>query len=431
LKSIVNRTLLSLIILFFVSGASGQTGNNSPYSRYGIGDLYTNNGILNMAIGGTSLGFRSSFFVNPQNPASYTAFDSLSFRFEGSFYSRLSSWKTLNLSQKSSYGSLGNLLFGFPVNKWLKTSFGLLPFSNIGYSIRDDQQLPGIGHTRFEYIGKGGLNQVYIGAGIEPVKNFSAGVNASYLFGTIDKSRATTFPDSAHMMFTHTGTITKVGHLYYSFGAQYHITQANHLFYTIGLTYSPKQTISTTYENVTYSYLHDYTQDYDYNMDTLAYSTGVKSSLVLPQNFGAGIMIGKTDKWMGGFDVQFQDWKTFRFNGKGDSLGNGFRISAGGQYTPDMYSVGKFWKRVTYRAGLRFNQSYLDLRNTPIKEFGLSFGAGIPTRRTQRDFRSSVNVAMEIGSRGTTTQGLLKENFFRFSLGLSLFDRWFIQRKYE
>jgi hypothetical protein len=83
----IRRLLLAFALLlpFFV--ATAQVKISSPYSVFGIGNLYGVSSQMNMAIGGAATAFSSPYFINPANPASYMAFDSNSFVFDGAFQS--------------------------------------------------------------------------------------------------------------------------------------------------------------------------------------------------------------------------------------------------------------------------------------------------------------------------------------------------------
>ncbi len=64
---------------------------------------------------------------------------------------------------------------------------------------------------------------------------------------------------------------------------------------------------------------------------------------------------------------------------------------------------------------------------TSIDDFGISFGLGLPLGNRL----SNLNVGFEYGKKGTTSNGLLEENYFNFRLSLSLNDVWFKQRKID
>ena len=48
--------------------------DNSPYSRYGIGDLVPNSNILSRGMGGITAGFSDFYSVNYNNPASFASY---------------------------------------------------------------------------------------------------------------------------------------------------------------------------------------------------------------------------------------------------------------------------------------------------------------------------------------------------------------------
>jgi hypothetical protein len=69
----------------------------------------------------------------------------------------------------------------------------------------------------------------------------------------------------------------------------------------------------------------------------------------------------------------------------------------------------------------------LRINNTDITYAAFTFGASLPFKKST----DRIQTAVEIGSRGTKSNNLLKENFVRFSISMSLNDRWFVKRKYD
>jgi hypothetical protein len=122
-----------------------------------------------------------------------------------------------------------------------------------------------------------------------------------------------------------------------------------------------------------------------------------------------------------------QNWENFSYMGTSDSLKNSFQTSLGFQITPDNRVASSYLKKITYRAGFHYTQTYLQLRDNRLTEAGFSLGVALPMPRS----RSKVNFGMEIGRKGTTEDGLLKENYVKFSISATVFERWFIRRKFE
>ena len=70
--------------------------------------------------------------------------------------------------------------------KHVGVSFGLIPFTNIGYNYSVTDYLDGDRSTTYTntYSGSGGIHQVYFGAGWEFLKGLSIGANVSYIWGS-------------------------------------------------------------------------------------------------------------------------------------------------------------------------------------------------------------------------------------------------------
>jgi len=189
--------LLSLLLFPFPIATRAQTSIFSPYSIYGVGDLQSSGFAQNMAMGKIAYGLRSPSHINFSNPASYTSFKLQSFVFETGVLSNTVKLISDDTSQTINNTSLAYLSFGFPVTKWWGSSFGLRPYSNVGYKVSNSDDIPDIGPVTYEYESSGGLNQFYIGNAFK-LKSFSFGFNASYLFGPIENIRTEEF-DSTHI----------------------------------------------------------------------------------------------------------------------------------------------------------------------------------------------------------------------------------------
>jgi hypothetical protein len=424
---IIRKIIVAVALLLPAFAATAQVKISSPYSLFGIGNLYGVSSQMNMAIGGAATAFSSPYFINPANPASYMAFDTNSFVFDGAFNLRSGTLNTTETSQKTRFGTLSNLYFGFPVTKWWRTSLGLMPYSQVGYEMQGNQVIENIGKVVTNYSGNGGLNKAYFGNAFSPIKHLSIGVNMSYLFGNIVKQRAVTFPDSATFANTMVKSTARLSKVNFDLGLLYRINLKEGRFLQLGLTFNPKQTIDGNAEKITYSYTYDYAQNIEHIKDTVSYESGENGLVTLPTAIGGGIMFGTTNRWFATADVNWQKWSEFRYLGNNPGLQNNLRISLGGQYRPSPVDIGKYYERINYRAGFRFEQSYLELQNKRINDFGISFGVGLPMKKS----KSTMNIAVELGTQGTTENGLIKENYMRLTIGTSLQERWFLKRRFN
>ncbi|MDP4266889.1 MAG: hypothetical protein Q8880_05600 [Bacteroidota bacterium] len=423
IKNKLQILIFSLIILSSLITHAQITRISSPYSRFGLGEMQNTNYSGNFGMAGIGYGFRNSANVNYFNPASYTALDSSSFVYEANIFGTLTQTRTWDLSQKSSYASLGSLTFAFPVTGWWYSSFGLLPYSSVGYKISDIKYPSEIGQVTYKYEGDGGLNQIYIGNAFKLNKHLSFGFNADYIFGYINETESENYTDLSFISLQKVKSL-RFNHLNFNLGLQYYTDLKNDLKLTTGASFTIPQRINAMQDLVITTFKENETNYYA--KDTIENSTDNKISVKMPLYFGAGFTLQKKDKWMIGVDYTFQNWSDFSIDRVSDNLKDSHIISAGGEIIPSKIS-NNYLKKIAYRAGLSYNFSDLLLKDKRINEYGFYLGFGFPMRRS----KSMINVAFELGRRGTTANGLIKENFAKANIAFTLHDRWFIKRKYE
>jgi hypothetical protein len=415
-----------LILALAIPMLPAQVRPGSPYSRFGIGDLHRLSNARNLSMGGVSIALRDKGGINYSNPASYTAFDSLSFIFEGGMINHYASTRTNELQATNNYISLGYLLFGFPVTEWWRASFGLLPFSDVGYNIIDQENHPQAGSVDYLFKGQGGINQMYFGSGFRLHPKLSAGINVAYLFGTLEKSRAAYFADTSFSQNLRIANRTHYGDLLPSFGLQFHEEWKNDHYFTAGMTYGPQTALKVSADQIAETFTTG-SSGLEFIKDTVSNLSGQKGKVVFPAGFGSGLTYGKKGRWEVSAEFRMQNWEAYRYFDIRDSLKNSFQLATGFFIIPDPGSISSYWERLTYRAGIRYGSSYLQLRDKQISEIGISFGMGLPLRRSQ----SMLNLGVEYGRRGTLASDLIQENFFRVVIGVSVYERWFQQRRYE
>lgn len=416
---------LSLLFLLIASENTAQIAINSPYSRFGLGDIATRKDAYHMSMGGISTAVAGNRHINPYNPASSFAYDTLSFVFSGGLIGSRGTLQTDELSNRYSFASLGYLTFGFPVSKKLKASIGLLPYSNVGYNIVSDEIITDVGRAEYIYRGSGGINDFYGSLSFEPFKNFSIGAKMAYMFGKTDLIRSIFFPDSVGYLNTRVDNYVQVGDLYFQYGMQYRQKLNQNYTLGVGLIYAPQQNVSASENYLVRTYFPTSVGVESFR-DTIDSRLDNPGNLRMPAKIGFGVILKRNEQWMAGADVTWQEWSTFQAFNRNDSLRNTLQISLGGEFSPSESMTGNYWKRVKYRLGFRYNETYLSLEGKQINEFGISFGVGLPIPRSF----STINAAVEIGQLGTTASGLIQNNYIRFTLGVAVWERWFVKNKY-
>ncbi|HOY30719.1 MAG TPA: hypothetical protein PKW80_02460 [Bacteroidales bacterium] len=421
-----NKFFLFLILtLAFTDIGFAQIRISSPYSRYGLGELQTNHSVYTSSMGGLNIALRNPNFINMNNPASYSSFDTNSFIFDAGVISTFSQLKTnINSQGYNNHTSLGHLLFGFPVTRWCGISLGLIPVSKSGYLVKVEDTIEDAGRVTERFTGSGGLSHAYLGASFKPFKNFSFGINIGYLFGTIYKVRAVEFPDDAFSFNVRAKNDVEVGGIFLNYGLQYQIFLKKNYTLTLGSKFNLPMNLNAKHTLLDERYSGSET-DIISIKDTLIDITDKKGKIFMPLTIGGGFTLTKNNIWMVGADFDWQNWKKFKSFGVSDSIGNSFIVSAGGEYTPQYNALTSYWKRMNYRAGFHFSQSYYEIRDTKINDFSVSIGLGFPIKKT----RTTVNVAFEAGTKGTISKNLLQENYFRLIVGIAFREFWFFRPK--
>ena len=442
------KHLLSLFTILFLSPAafaqtteagSNPVSNkqNSPYSRYAFGDLRSGTNISLRGMGSISAAAADRFAVNADNPASYATLSLTTYELAGEANSH-----TLRAGAKSYSTGMATLSYmniGIPMGKYMGMAIGLRPTARVFYNVQDSavgaNSVPDIGDALRIYFGDGSVSQAYIGfAG--SVVGFSLGFNFGYLFGSIRNTSAlVNLEDTSNALNTEVTRYTRVGGIFYKIGALYETKLSSKLSLRLGVNGSLSQDINATRDEYQISYLpiNGIT-----SYDTVSTQTGRKGAITMPMTISGGIQfIGKdktnalVEKWRAGIDYTHTNWSEFRNFGNPDSLqASAYRIAAGGEYTPNAQNMRKYWPRVSYRLGFSFGKDYVYLRGTDMNQYSVTAGLSLPFRKSP----DRIHTAFEMGSRGTTANGLIKENFVKFTLGFSLnalADKWFVKRKYE
>jgi len=425
------RKINLLIFVLILCGSiktSAQNHLNSPYSRFGLGDLMprTSAGIASM--GGTGYTFQSATTVNFCNPASYMGFDTLSFLLDAAF-----SWKnhtlTASSTQKGATLKFDYLSAGFSFARWWKTAIGIQPYSIMNYSITEEKTIDTAKQT-LSYIGDGGINEIFWGNSFRLFKNFSLGVNVSVLVGIYAKNRIIEW-DNPYYFNTKIENSNKVRGAVITLGAQYFIPVKEKGEFGLGFVYTPPIPIQSTETNTISTYWGT-----GYNItkiENLYSATPTKRSHAMPTQIGGGISWGKKNKYLIGIDATWKNWSNYGIDNVNDSLSDAYKISIGGNYTPN-HTSNKFFSRMTFSLGAKFEQThlsfkdgYLSLDGEPLKQFGINFGFLFPLKRSKTAF----GIVFEYGQLGTIENNLIKENYFTATVNLRIHERWYQRKKLD
>ncbi len=426
-------TILLLATFFLCSNTlTGQKMVNSPYSRFGPGVIEQQGLFKTRSMGGAAIGLRDPVTINYLNPASYSSIDTNSFVFDFGIEYQANFLGSSNSSHFSDDYSFHHLAMAFPVTKWLGFATGIVPYSNGYYNLEttvsegDPGYDPVIGEYRDAHKGTGSYNTYFAGLGISPVKNLSLGVNFTYLFGNIERDNLYAFTgDNNQFSNLSTEDIRLYGYNL-EYGLQYITHFNNDYFASIGASYTAKKSYNSEYNKLSTKY-SPY-QESEYSTDTLDYISDKEGSIEMPEKMGVGISFGKKDLFLITADYTKTQWDDISFTGYEDNLTNSSSIRAGIQFIPDIDANYNYLNRVEYRLGGHISDSHLMVNGEQLKEFGITFGAGLPMNRS----KSRVNLHIGyLNRKGSSGNGLHTENLISVGLSLDLYDYWFFKQKYK
>lgn len=410
------KRFIIIVALLSTVLAAAQEGTSSPYSFYGIGLTKFKGTVENQSMGGLRL-FSDSIHLNLRNPAGYGRLKLTTYTVGGSHQS--TQLKDDQVSESSRTTSLDYLAIGIPTGK-LNFGFGLIPFTSVGYKILNVNE-----ETANRFTGRGGMNKVYLGAGYSVTDNLSLGVNVNYNFGNVQRN-FTAFQNGIQFG-TRQIDRTDLSGFNLNFGLDYQRALSENLNFYTAATYSPKMDITAKkIQNTATITLGANGSEIVTSEDDITFPD---SDLSLPAELTLGAGLGASNKWFLGAEysnIQAEDFNSVTPN-QDVSYQNSSQYRLGGFYIPKYNSLTNYFNRIVYRAGIRFEETGLQINNEDINEFGISFGVGLPAGNNF----SNANLGIEYGQRGTTNSGLIKENFLKLSISLSLNDKWFVQRKFD
>ncbi|MDB5197905.1 MAG: hypothetical protein JWP88_2276 [Flaviaesturariibacter sp.] len=423
--------------------ASAQ--NNSPYSRYGLGDIVPNTHVVNRSMGGITAGDADYLHINFNNPASYSQFAVGTEPRSGKVIAgRVLLDGGINLENRtlrapnqplkftSSDLYFSYLQIGIPIRKGWGIAFGIRPLSRISYTINQYSRTAALDSLFTQYSGNGGTYLPSIGTGVA-IKNFSIGVNVGYLFG---RREISTFVAPLNDTVLYYNILrkseTSFGNLFLNGGVQYKIDIDKSHFLRLGASGNARQALKASQDSTIGTFTTD---PNDPLTDTVYRVEGYKGKVIYPASYTIGfVFAGMNEKtssaWQVGADLVHTSWSQYRFYGAKEPLQSTTQIRLGGQFQPAPSRA--YLSRVVYRAGFYTGKDYTTAGgNLPV--WGASAGLGLPIGNYNplgRGQSTIINLALEYNSRGNN-KNPLKDNVFRLSLGLNFSDLWFNKRKYD
>lgn len=447
------RNFVLLLSFFLPLVLFSQPKDNSPYSRFGMGDVADKNFFSSQFMGGLGASYTDAYQINIVNPAALSHLTTATL--DMGLSAEMSGLRDGDPGQgqeKESYkriwsGNLNYISLAMPlqnrVNDLLDrkqrdysvaSAFTLMPFSTVGYNIALTSEEENIGEVKRSFEGEGGSYQ-FLWSNAVRYKNFSVGANIGYLFGRMEYSRTAEFDLSQPFFNTIFTESNRVSGFLWDLGA----------IYSIRFKKKGSDSENTETGNQLNIGIHGHSNtSFTSNASSFAGSvqngTGIVDSLsfqgeeshsgTLPAELGLGISYYSGEKFGLGMNYSRTNWSAFRSNFVNNNLNNTYSLSFGGYYRPNYKSISSYFARVMYRFGFYYKQvpNAIPDFDDSINDIGLSFGFGLPFFYQRKVSHANLGVSFGMRGRGT----VVEEQYMRLSFSFTFNDdEWFIKRKYN
>ncbi len=391
-----------------------QSISSSPYSLYGLGSVYDSDFGNIPSIGSSGIALPSASFINNLNPASLGYLPQNHFMFDIGGKSISTTYQSSLRSESRNNFQFSHLAFAFPVTKNSGFSIAIRPYSSAAFKI-SNLKLPIENSQDFYYLtatGSGGLNNLDLSYGYRFGKKWSVGASAAVLFGNTKDNRSFLIMNS----ITSIQKKTHYNGLRATLGAQYQVdstlTVATTFKVPTQIKASKVQTVQTIADDVVTTIESDVASDTD--------------DYYMPLEMGIGISKRFKNNLNMTLDYEKSLWGSTNQSELYGNFVNQDRFALGFTYS-GRKNIRKYWDRVQYAAGANFDTGYLEIDGKRIHNAAISIGLNLPLENTY----SSLNISYSYGQRGRVSDNLIKENYHKISLNLSLDGIWFVKRKFE
>jgi len=415
-----------------------SNGEGTIYSRFGMGSLLEFSSSQSDAMGGGGYALRSLNYNPDANPALWS--DQVFTRLSGSAnYRSVSVQDGQGNSGRLTSGNVQALQFNFPLyERTLGVGLSFQPYSRSNYSAIRAGSVP-VGPRQdaeadYEttFSGSGGLHRLRGGLGYRINDLLRVGASADFLFGILESRRRTTWTNTQALRNTIVSDGVQLSGLTGTLGA--HLALADVFADDDAFSVGAAVTLPASLSGERYR-----TLDEDLARDTLSTEQG---DVTLPWKSRLGLSYQPNARWTIVIDGVFAPWSTFsssfsnrsqqtapaRFPvGGTGTLTDRWRLSTGAEVVPAGEDrLAGYFAQAAYRFGGYAEQLYVrPNQQTTLHEFGVTAGISLPTSLAG----TRIDLNTTAGTRGTTSDSLVRDRFFEVSLHVNFGERWFQRRK--
>jgi hypothetical protein len=431
-----------------------QPKENSPFSRFGLGNLSPQYFANTAGMGGMTAAYRDPYHYNPMNPASLSALRLTDFDF--GLYAKNTSVTDSKNNLNGWSGNINHVALGFPTYSVINEIYdrkprevrwamglALMPYNTMGYLIETKSLSPNkidSAVVKNIFLGSGGSYRLMWGNGLS-YKGLSAGVNIGYLFGKMSYFRQNLLFDPNFNTFANNGQDSyTMGSFFWNIGLQYTITldpkskygdKGDKKHIIIGGYTNPSFKMNTTASRIFKRQLLARGSSRAVQSSIISDESGIENIGTLPSETTIGVNYENGSKFRGGFEYSSSSWS--QYDNKADlrfePLKDAYQLAFGAEFVLNNSKLKPDEEKVHWRLGYRGGSDPRIFNGEQVKKSALTFGLGLPMRVGRGAQISFMDLGIEYGKIGTDK---IVENYWRISLGFTLNDNsWFLKQRYQ
>lgn len=411
--------ILSVQIFWIqVIHAQHVTGH-SPITRYGLGSSWGLGISRNDAMAGCGLAAPHQDQPNLANPSLLPFTEKVNLNADVRYiYHNV---KVGNLYQyENGGGGPSNFSVNIPFSPKYAMAFGIRPFSNRDFLFT---QTRFVGGDSIEYAsrGSGGTAQAFLSAGYRINDYISVGLEAGYVFGTLEDSvKFGSIPVSNNFTFI-TLNKRKVSQFTFKPGIniRFPIRKDDNQYLSLGSTLDLNPTFQ--YRNYQ-TFVVKGTGSAQEQVDN-----GSKGTIQRPTSLSFGLSWYKMLFWS--LSLEGDYWRGKGVNNEEGAIvyRDGYSLRLGGEFSPGTKKSTAYFNIITFRAGAGFSRLPYTVDGKSIQEQYVSAGASFPIIRKEAKYsRPLLNLSVAYGQTGNLESSVGREQFVRVIFGITLNDfLWF------
>ncbi|MEX0723062.1 MAG: hypothetical protein WD357_01355 [Gracilimonas sp.] len=435
MKKINLYKALYLVLLFFVfslsqgfaqSDSRSINSSGSFYSLYGVGFPTENNTARELSLGISGVSLDNTQSNTLSNPALWgkNTYATTSSGFNLSQYNATdNNSESLNSDISARYLQLTLPIF----RQKFGISASLYPVTSSNYRSFDSGTIVNSENESIEYVsdmsGSGGINKFELGFGWNINKNIAVGYAPSLAFISQENTTELFF-DQNDYPYNYVDSKVTGSTFSHRFGAL--LSFENILNdddrISIGSSFILPVEISTKQSTETSRMINNQQQN-------VALGQPLSGNAKLPAELNAGLTYYPSNFVNISMEGKFQQWSDaqsdLNTNDASLELTDRVKLGLGGEYHPYRTNSMSFLSNFRYSGGVSYDSGHLKAQDQEINTLWFSAGLGIISRFNN----SSVDLSVQHGLRGTTSNDLIREKIWSFNLSVNLTELMFFRPK--